>query len=484
MSEPSVFGTLWPYLLGGLSAALALAATAHIVLTKKDERAAVAWIMVAWLSPLAGVLLYYLFGINRIKRRALRLRGSRWTAEPSRGRHRGHDLLVHALGEDEHTLKYQANLIERFGQPPFTVGNRAMPLQNGEEAYPAMLEAIRAARRSVALETYIFNRDPAGERFVEALAQAAERGVEVRVLVDGLGSLYSLPPATRELRRRGVPAARFLYSLLPWRMPYLNLRNHRKILVVDGRIGFTGGMNIKHGHLLQAAPRWPTADLHFRLDGPVVGQLMDVFADDWTFTTGEKLSGEAWFPALEPKGPVILRGLASGPDEAPDTTRLTVMGALADARRTIRIVTPYFLPDREVGTLLALAALRGIAVDIVVPERSNQFFVKWAETPYLDEIFAAGCRVWLQPPPFDHTKLALADGRWALFGSSNWDARSFALNFEFNVECFDEGLARALGKIADAKIARARRLSREELRARSLAVRLRDGVARLFRPYL
>lgn len=484
MSEPSLSGILWPYLLGGLAGALALAATVHIVLTKKDERAAVAWIMVAWLSPLAGVLLYYLFGVNRIKRRALRLRGARWTLAPAHGRGRESDLLARRMGEDEHTLEYQANLIERFGQPPFTMGNRVTPLRNGDEAYPAMLEAIAAAERSVALATYIFNLDPVGRRFVEALARAVDRGVEVRVLVDGLGSFYSLPPVTGELRRRGVPAARFLYSLLPWRMPYVNLRSHRKILVVDGRVGFTGGLNIKEGHLLSAAPRWPTGDLHFRLDGPIVGQLMDVFADDWAFTTDEQLSGETWFPPLEPRGSIVLRSVASGPNEAFDTTRLTVMGALADARRTVQIVTPYFLPDREIGTLLALAALRGIAVDVVVPERSNLFFIKWAETPYLEELLVAGCRIWLAPPPFDHTKLALCDGRWALFGSSNWDARSFGLNFELDIECFDEGLAAELGKIAEARIAGARRLTLEELRGRSLALRLRDGVARLFRPYL
>jgi cardiolipin synthase len=179
-----------------------------------------------------------------------------------------------------------------------------------------------------------------------------------------------------------------------------------------------------------------------------------------------------------------MRSLASGPNEEVGSLRLTLLGALTQVRQRLRIATPYFLPDEEIASLLAVAALRGVEVDIVVPETSNQFFMKWAETATFPRLIAAGCRIWLEAPPFDHAKLALADDQWVLFGSSNWDARSLRLNFELDCECLDAELARELDGLIDAKIARAQPVTLESLRARGFARRLRDGVARLFKPFL
>lgn len=267
-------------------------------------------------------------------------------------------------------------------------------------------------------------------------------------------------------------------------MPYLNLRNHRKLLVADGYTGFTGGMNIREGHALRLDPAHPVQDLHFRVQGPVVAQMMDVFAEDWAFTTEEHLTGEEWYPPLNRPGGTLARGIAAGPDEDFERLYWTYLGALSWAQRSVRIVTPYFLPDRPLMTALQLAAIRGVTVDIILPQHGNLRLVQWAATAQLWQVLQWGCRVWLTPPPFDHSKLLVVDDAWSLIGSGNWDARSFRLNFEFGIECYDTRLADAFSAIVESKLRSARALSLDEVNSRNLAVKLRDGLAWLVSPYL
>jgi cardiolipin synthase len=273
-------------------------------------------------------------------------------------------------------------------------------------------------------------------------------------------------------------------GVLPWRMPYLNLRSHRKILIVDGRIGFTGGMNIREGGYLRLDTAHPIRDLHFRLEGPVVAHLVDTFAHDWAFTTGEHLDGSLWCPPAPGPGSTAARGISDGPDDDFEKLHWTILAGLAAANERVRIVTPYFLPDQALVSALNVAALRGARVDIVLPEVNNLRVVGWAMRAQLGQVMEYGSRVWVTPPPFDHTKLMLVDDSWALFGSGNWDPRSLRLNFEFNVECYDRDLTARLDEIVTRKIDDSRPLSRDELERRSLPTKLRDGAAWLFSPYL
>jgi len=302
--------------------------------------------------------------------------------------------------------------------------------------------------------------------------------------MDGVGARYSRPPITRDLANRGVRVATFLPSRVPWRTPFMNLRNHRKLLVVDGKIGFAGVMNIREGCLLEEPSSHPVQDLHFRVEGPVVEHLFKTFAADWVFTTGEQLDGEAWATASAVAGAVAARGIPDGPDEDFENIRWTLEAALGASRSAVRVVTPYFLPEASLIAALRLAAIRGVRVDIVLPERNNLRLVQWAQNAQLWQLLEVGCRIWLSPTPFDHSKLMVIDDDWSLFGSSNWDPRSLRLNFEIVVEAYDRTFAGSLSRIADEKIAGSRRLSLTEVDQRSLPVRLRDGVARLFLPYL
>jgi len=476
---------VWLLLTILLDFVAATMATVHILLWKRDSRAAIAWVGLIWLAPLLGVFAYFCFGINRIQRKAISLK-VREAWNPG-----GESPLTPEEVEQRYELAVRhpnlpglasvgRNVTGRHIQP----GNRVEPLINGDEAYPAMLDSINQAEHSVALLSYIFDSDRAGDAFFDALVQARDRGVEVRVLIDGVGSRYSKPNMVRRLRSAGMRVAAFLPTRVPRLFKYANLRNHRKIMVVDGRIGFTGGTNIREGHWLSLDPKSPVQCVHFRIEGPVVRQLQEVFAIDWAFASGESLGGDLWFPAIDRSGPVWARGIPDGPDEDFEKMSDTILGALSAATSSVRIVSPYFLPDAALIRALGVTAMRGVDVRIYVPRKTNILLVNWATADQLWQMLEKGCRVFYTPPPFDHTKLLVIDGVWALIGSTNWDARSLRLNFEFNVECYDEAFAASLNELIDRKAQKAREVTLEEVDSRSFPIRMRDGLARLLSPYL
>jgi cardiolipin synthase len=468
----------WPHLAAGFEIVAALLASFHAVLHKRDTRAATIWIGVVWLLPILGPILYVVLGVNRIRRRAISLGVLKTFSRP----------VPENLGEPEHEgaehLKMLARVVSRLVAQPLTPGNRIEPLVNGDEAFPAMLAAVESAQKSISLGTYIFDNDVSGRKFIEALARAVRRGVEVRVLIDSAGARYSWPPATYKLRRAGVRYARFLPSLAPWRVATINLRSHRKLLIVDGGLAFTGGMNIRHGNVLNEKPRSPVQDLQFRVEGPVVEQLQEAFVNDWAFTTGEVLDGDRWFPELKETSEIIARAITDGPDADFEKLRWTLLAALAEAQTSVQILTPYFLPDTALVSALNLAALRGVRVEILLPAKNNLPFVHWASRAMWWQVLERGCRLWLTPPPFDHSKLMIVDGHWVLFGSANWDARSLRLNFELNVECYGRKFASVMESIIERKMRGAREVTLPEIDGRPLPARLRDATARLFSPYL
>lgn len=466
---------LAPTALSALHLLLAIGVTTHVLLYKRETNTSAAWIGLAWLAPILGSVLYLLLGINRVRRRAISLRGRRAT-----------DLVDDSsitAGRDDHLAQ-----LERAGyritHRPAERGNRISMLHNGDAAYPVMVAAIEDAQRSVVLSSYIFRADAAGSKFIEALERATRRGVEVRVLIDGFGGGYFTSETFNRLRRARVPVARFMHSSLPWRMPFLNLRSHKKILGIDGRIAFAGGLNIGGENVIQSHPQHPVIDTHFRLEGPVVSQLIEVFAGDWAFTTGEHLAGPRWFPELQAVdgGRSIARAVTSGPDQDLEKIEFVILQALSCARSSVRVMTPYFLPDERIMTSLALAAFRGVSVDIVLPENSNHPTLDWGSRAQIGPLLAAGVRIWTHPAPFDHSKLMTVDGSWSLVGSSNWDVRSFRLNFELDLEVYDAEVTRQVDALITAQ--QGQLISADELRGRSFAVRVRDGAARLMLPYL
>ncbi len=452
--------------------ALAAGVTLHVLAHNRNPGSAVSWIGLAWLSPVVGSLLYVLLGINRVRRRARSLVVA--APDDSVGVSPAPQGCEHLAG-----LELAARRISRRN---VQAGNAVTMLANGDAAYPQMIAAVHAATSSIALSSYIFRADQVGGEFIAALSSARRRGAEVRVLIDGYGGGYLRSASYHKLRHAGIPAARFMHSVLPWRMPFLNLRSHRKILSVDGRIAFTGGLNIGAENVIARHPRHAVLDSHFRFEGPVVAQLSEAFAAQWFFTTGEALTGPAWFPKLEAVGDSLVRAVTSGPDQDLEKIELLVLEAIACARSSIKIMTPYFLPDDRIITALALAAMRNVAVDLVLPEHSNHPTVDWAMRAHIGPLLAAGCRIWTHPAPFDHSKLLAVDGIWCFIGSANWDMRSFRLNFEINLEVYRSDIVEQV----TAKIAanQSSRITQADLDRRSLPSRLRDNAAHLMLPYL
>lgn len=464
-------------IIGGVVVAVATVSAGHALLTKRDPRAALGWIAACMLFPLVGPLLYFAFGINRIRMRAQKLVAT------------GADGAVERIEDTVPVPGVPGELsqLERVGWAltgtPLSTGNRVELLHNGEAAFPAMLAAIESAREEIVLATYIFETNDTGRRFVDALAAARDRGVRVLVLIDGIGELYSFPWAARLLRKRDVRVLRFLPPrLLPPRLQ-INLRNHRKVLVVDGETAFTGGMNIGDRYLAERGdnPR-RVVDVHARVTGPIVHHLRRAFCEDWRWVSGESLPEIT--PSTVRTGAASCRVIADGPSEDLEKIAMLLVAAISVATRRVCIMTPYFLPPRSLITALQAASLRGVEVRVVLPEKNNLPYVHWATRKMLWELLGRGVHVYLQPPPFVHTKLFRIDDDYVLLGSANIDPRSLRLNFELVLEAYDAELATDVGRHFDAVVARSREISLEEMDERATLAKLRDAAAWLASPYL
>lgn len=453
----------------GLDILISAVITVHVLLRKRNVTSAIGWIGLAWLSPIVGAILYFTFGINRVQRRAQILRRPVKSPLPR-------------FSDSVSNTDPFANLKATVGaltNRALAASNISLPLHDGDDAYPQMLAAINSAKTTVGLTSYIFRSDRIGQEFIDALARANQRGVKVRVLIDGFGSgrnTFNL------FRKQNVPVARFMNSVLPWRMQFLNLRQHKKILVIDGVTAFIGGLNISDENTGRQRKKIKVRDTHFKITGPVVKQISIDFIDDWLFTTGEELPQSLWNPEAQAFGEIQSRIIVSGPDQETEQLMLVLLSAISAAQTSIKIATPYFLPAEILMVALQLSAVRGIDVRIVIPATSDHAPMDWAMHAHIGPLLKAGCKVFRAPLPFDHSKLMVVDEAWCLFGSPNWDTRSMRLNFEMAIESYDPILAVKLTSIIDRSSVNP--LTREELEERPFVVKCRDAATRLLLPYL
>lgn len=468
---------------GFLLFVMQVSVTVHVLLHKNDVKSSIGWIGLVWLTPVVGSVLYVVFGINRIHRKAIALSN------------RGPDIFK-LIGKTPEEVESEVppplwqllRLGYKVHPQHLTMGNTVEPLLNGDEAYPQMCAAIAAARKEVLIQSYIFNNDSAGKLFEEPLRQAVKNGAKVRVLIDGVGLHYSKPDIARLMRRiEGVTFSVFLPSRKPVSLPFVNLRNHRKLMVIDGQTAFFGGMNVAEGNLLKNNPKEPIADVTFKVRGPVIRQIERVFEDDWTFS-GKKRFTPAEVHATEACDPskpgcIACRIIPDGPDRDYGKIELLLLGALACAQKSVSIVTPYFLPDSNMLDALILAAMRGVQVEVIIPQKSNIFGMDWAMQANFARLLEKGVRIYRAQPPFDHSKLMVMDDAWSFVGSSNWDVRSFKLNFETGMECFDADLAARLNKIIRHKKDRAHAVKRETYAHKPFWPTLRNNAFRLLTPY-
>lgn len=458
----------------------------HALLYKRDSVAAFGWIAVVWLGyPFYGPLLYYLFGINRTSRKARRQHG-----EPAHDLTTGNDTSVpnpayalSSLNLIHSQFQGLARLGNKLIERPIVNYNTVIGLHNGEEAYPAMLSAIRDAQHSIFLTTYIFETNATGREFIHALVEAHQRQVQVKIIIDGVGEMYSWPHAGTLLQKQGVPVARFDQPKL-WPLNIsINLRSHRKLLVVDGRTAFVGGMNIGGRHMVTYPHnRCPVIDMQFQLQGPIVQQCVAIFGEDWRYITQQRLILPT--PELTHSGNALCRAIEDGPDEYIGNLNTLLVNAVTIAQKSIWIMTPYFLPSLELTHALQAAALRGVEVNILLPQKNNLPYVQWASTHMLPRLLSYGVRIYMQPTLFVHTKLFVVDQYYSLIGSANIDPRSLRLNFELVIEIYDKKVAENLIVHCQACQKNAKAVTLTELAQQSLFCRIRNAIFWLFSPYL
>jgi cardiolipin synthase len=444
-----------------------------IVLQKRAPAATLSWLFGLALLPYVGFLVYYVFGPQRIHRQRLR-----------RARNRA-ALPGTPAGDVDADTAELARLAQATTGLPATTASRVELLVDGAATFDALLQAIGGARYHVHLEYYIFSPDQTGTAVRDALVACARRGVAVRLLLDAVGSSHCPSRFFVPLLAAGGELAWFHpMRLRIWKRPWLNLRTHRKIVVVDGRVGFTGGINVtddENERVRADAYR----DLHLRLAGDVVRLLQLVFAEDWAYATGSRdfiASVVSVMPAPH-AGAVRTQVLTSGPDSRWEAIHRLHVGAIHAARQRVWLATPYFVPGEAAMMALTSAALSGLDVRLLVPRSSDSKMVTFAARSYFDELIAAGVKVYEYGPRLLHTKALLVDGDLAIIGSANFDSRSFRLNFEVSMLFRDSGVAAALAQLIEGEFAHAPRVRPD--RARSLwRVQLPEALARLLSPLL
>jgi cardiolipin synthase len=445
-----------------------------IVLQKRAPAATLSWLFGLALLPYVGFLVYYVFGPQRIKRQRLR-----------RARNRAGMTGIEDAGAVDGAAELARLAQATTGLAP-TTATQAVLLVDGAATYDALLAAVRDARHHVHLEYYIFAADVTGAALRDALVERARNGVAVRLLLDAVGSSSCPDRFFAPLLAAGGELAWFHPMRLRriWKRPWLNLRSHRKIVVIDGRIAFTGGINItdeENDRLRGDAYR----DLHLQLQGDIVRPLQLVFAEDWAYATGTRdfISSLARTMPSPQAGAVQAQVLVSGPDSPWEAIHRLHVGAIHAARQRVWLVTPYFVPGGPALMALTSAALSGLDVRLLVPRMSDSRLVTYAARSYFDELMAAGVKVYEYGPRMLHTKALLVDEEVAIVGSANFDARSFRLNFELSVLFRDAGLAGALAQLVEGEFAHAPRV-REQRRRPLWTVRLPEALARLLSPLL
>jgi cardiolipin synthase len=447
-----------------------------VLLTKKDPTSAVAWCLLVLLLPLVGALLFWAFGYNYLLRR---MRHERFSRALFRER------TLRALGEepapDPADLGRIAMRVKAF--PP-TPGNAVTLYHDTNQAFPALLQAVEAARHHVHLEFFILRSDPTGEALFELLANKAKEGVEVRLLYDAMGCLHLKRRSLEPLLDAGGRVAAFL-PLNPIRsLIRVTLRNHRKIVVIDGRVSFTGGMNIGDEYLGRSKRLGYWRDSFLRLEGPAAGHLQRVFCEDWEFATRDTLGGGVYFPEPPPCGPSAVQVAASGPDQEVNTIREIYFAAVLAATERLWIASPYLIPDAGLFDALRLARVRGVDVRVLSLARPDHYVSYYAGRYFSAELLAMGVKVYQYQKGMMHSKLMLVDGRWAMVGSANLDNRSLHLNFEVGCALHDPALVADLEAAFERDLLDATPLDREVLDRRSLAGRVLDNACRLMAPTL
>jgi cardiolipin synthase A/B len=452
-----------------------------VVPFRRTPAAAKGWLLLIFFEPWVGLLLYALIGRAKLLRRQReQLAKLPQAMAPVVGRLTNHPNIFHP--EVGPALSQAVTLSENLGQSPILGGNAVELLVDYDGTIARLVADVERAENHVHLLFYIFADDRATAPVLEALGRAVKRGVACRVLADAIGSRTALRTLRPKLTALGVAVHEMLpISLLPWKKARVDLRNHRKIAVIDGRVGYTGSQN-----LVAADFKGGLAyeDLMVRVTGPVVLELQYVFASDWFLETSEVLDGESEFPGPEIAGAVPAQALPSGPAFPTQNNQRLIVALVHGARKRVVLTTPYFIPDEPLLQALQTAVLRGVEVHLIVSEKGDQWIVALAQKSYYEELLEAGVRIHVYRKNFLHAKHLSIDDSVALIGTSNLDVRSFALNAEVMLMVYDSGVAARLAAEQERYFANSRLLTLTAWEQRSFGSKVAQNLARLLSPLL
>jgi cardiolipin synthase len=468
--------------------------TLHCLQRRRNASSTLLWVFIAWSFPVIGPLFYLGFGIDRvIDRGYLKFLADEHLLETRKGtleaapRAYWHNLTG-APAENEFQREFNRTLNALIPSHPALSGNRVTPLVDGDEAYPRMLEAIRCAKRHIHLQSFIIANDSTGRAFMDALAAKAAEGVQVRLLYDRFGSTHALFGGLFFKARKtpGFKVVGWTQANMFKRQFQINLRNHRKMLIVDGKIGFFGGINLFDDNITRPG-KPPIRDYHFEAEGPIVQELQYSFLHDWYFITGEPpetLLTEEYFPHTEPAGNITARLISTGPSTVEDAAIESFFGSIVLAKKQILAVTPYFVPPAEILRALRSAALRGVDVCLVVPKENNHRYAGYASRALYEELLLAGVRIFERRPPFMHSKALIVDGEFALVGTANLDVRSLSLNYETCLAVYGEEFSDVMKRIIHEDLDTSDEVLLADWQRRPARCRLLENLAALMTPIL
>lgn len=458
-----------------------------IVLENRSPIKTISWVLVLVTLPIGGIIIYLFFGQEYRKKKMFSKKGLYYLEKL---RKQTQDQL-RRLPKSEHLFedkilnkRHLINLMLSNSNALLSDNNEITILKNGNETFPAIFHAIGKARHHIHLEYYIIENDELGGQLKDLLIRKARQGVEVRLIYDDVGSWQLPKKYIRELDEAGVKINCFMRVRFPMLTSRVNYRNHRKIIVIDGELGFTGGLNIadRYIHGTQALGQW--RDTHLMVKGGAAISLQIVFMADWYFVFKEILKGEAYFRDLAPGGGKLMQVVSSGPDSDWESIGQAYFSAIASAKERVYIATPYLIPTSDIIYAMKTAALGGIDIRILLPEKSDAFFPKWGTDSYVEELLVAGVKIYHYKPGFTHSKLMVVDGIFSSVGTANMDFRSLETNFEVNAMIYDEEIAQKLELYFFEDLDSSEQLVLSEWQQRSKLRKTMESFARILSPML
>ena len=481
---------IWPHIYVGVYWLYIAIIGLVIVLVIMDDKSPIktlAWVMVLIFLPVAGLILYIFFGQNYRKQKIFSRKGLEDFRQIEKLRFEQLQYLdrpeithFKPAYKKMHIMKLLLNNSKSI----ISQNNKIDVLNNGQEKFSKLIEALKKARHHIHIEYYIFEFDDIGQTICDLLKEKAQTGVEIRMIIDHVGSWHFPNTEIKRLKSAGVQVIKFMPVTFPYLTSKINYRNHRKIVVIDGSTGFVGGINVadKYIHGTQRLGAW--RDMHLQITGNAVHSLQTVFLTDWYFLTRTLPIDEIYFPEIKVDSKSIVQIASSGPDSSWAGIMQTYFAAIATARKYIYIATPYLLPNPSLLTALKTASLSGVDVQLIIPRKSDSRIVSYASLSFVSELLNAGIKVYFYNKGFIHSKMMVVDGILSSVGTANLDYRSLSINFEVNALIYDENTAETLKAIFSNDLKYSTLITEEAWRQRSKLTKLKSSIARIFSPLL